>query len=71
MGPSILGEAQMLTILEILFLILALICFALAARLYPSPKLNLEALGLFFITLFFLVPLLVSLSSGPHRSLLR
>jgi hypothetical protein len=43
--------------IAIIFLMLALVFFLMAAIQVVSPRVNLTALGLVFLTLFFLVPL--------------
>lgn len=45
-----------MSVIKMAVLLLALICFLLAAVGVSSPRINLEALGLFFLTIFFIIP---------------
>lgn len=59
---------MLLTVLLAVFLFIALVCFAQAARLVAiTSRYNLIPLGLFFVTLYLLLPLLIALTAGPHR----
>lgn len=41
---------------KLVALVLALVCFFLSAVGVSSPRINLQSLGLFFLTAYFLVP---------------